>query len=76
MSIDAVNAARQTRWQQQLARCSDRAEGGRTLVVEGSLRRVVGLTLESGAVRVSLVHYNTLAEIHRFGNVLSDLSKD
>jgi len=38
------------------------------------LMRRLGLTLESGAVRVSLVHYNTLAEIHRFGNVLSGLN--
>jgi cysteine desulfurase family protein (TIGR01976 family) len=30
---------------------------------------------ESGGVRVSLVHYNTLEEVHRFGNVLVDLSK-
>ena len=36
----------------------------------------LGLTQESGTIRVSLVHYNTVAEIHRFGNVLSDLSKD
>jgi cysteine desulfurase family protein (TIGR01976 family) len=35
----------------------------------------LGLPLESGAVRVSLVHYNTIAEIHRFGNVLSDLTR-
>jgi cysteine desulfurase family protein (TIGR01976 family) len=34
----------------------------------------LGLALDSGAVRVSLVHYNTLAEIHRFGNVLSGLN--
>jgi selenocysteine lyase/cysteine desulfurase len=32
------------------------------------------LPQESGAVRVSLVHYNTVAEIHRFGNVLRDLA--
>lgn len=31
------------------------------------------LAQETGAVRVSLVHYNTMAEIHRLGNVLSDL---
>jgi cysteine desulfurase family protein (TIGR01976 family) len=31
---------------------------------------------DSGAVRVSLVHYNTMAEIGRFGNVLLDLSKN
>jgi cysteine desulfurase family protein (TIGR01976 family) len=38
------------------------------------LMRRLGLTLDSGAVRVSLVHYNTVAEIHRFGNVLSGLN--
>jgi len=38
------------------------------------LMKRLGLALESGAVRVSLVHYNTLAEIHRFGNVLSGLN--
>ncbi len=37
------------------------------------LMRRLALPLDRGAVRVSLVHYNTLAEIHRFGNVLSDL---
>lgn len=40
------------------------------------LMRRLGLAEESGAVRVSLVHYNTVAEIHRFGNVLSDLRND
>lgn len=39
------------------------------------LMRRLGLPLESGTVRVSLVHYNTLPEIHRFGNVLFDLTK-
>jgi cysteine desulfurase family protein (TIGR01976 family) len=39
------------------------------------LMRRLGLPLESGTVRVSLVHYNTVAEIHRFGNVLFDLTK-
>jgi selenocysteine lyase/cysteine desulfurase len=34
----------------------------------------LGLPLESGMVRVSLVHYNTIAEIHRFGDVLSELT--
>jgi cysteine desulfurase family protein (TIGR01976 family) len=33
----------------------------------------LGLTKESGAVRVSLVHYNTAAEIDRFAQVLADL---
>lgn len=40
------------------------------------LMRRLGLAEASGAVRVSLVHYNSLAEIHRFGNVLSDLRND
>jgi cysteine desulfurase family protein (TIGR01976 family) len=34
----------------------------------------LGLAKESGAVRVSLVHYNTVAEIDRFAQVLADLS--
>lgn len=39
------------------------------------LMKRLGLTLDSGAVRVSLVHYNTTEEIQRFASVLSDLSK-
>lgn len=39
------------------------------------LMQRLGLAQDSGTVRVSLVHYNTVAEIHRFGNVLSDLTK-
>jgi cysteine desulfurase family protein (TIGR01976 family) len=35
----------------------------------------LGLAQDSGVVRVSLVHYNTIEEIHRFGNVLHDLCK-
>ncbi|HVC31650.1 MAG TPA: cysteine desulfurase-like protein [Steroidobacteraceae bacterium] len=37
------------------------------------LMRRLGLPIESGAVRVSLSHYNTVAEVHRFGAVLSQL---
>jgi cysteine desulfurase family protein (TIGR01976 family) len=33
----------------------------------------LGLSKESGTVRVSLVHYNTVEEIHRFGNALADM---
>ena len=33
----------------------------------------LGLSPESGAVRASLVHYNTLAEIHRFGVALAEI---
>jgi cysteine desulfurase family protein (TIGR01976 family) len=36
------------------------------------LMRRLALPLDRGAVRVSLAHYNTVAEIHRFGNVLAD----
>ncbi len=34
----------------------------------------LGLTKESGAVRASLVHYNTLEEVCRFGSVLADIA--
>jgi selenocysteine lyase/cysteine desulfurase len=30
--------------------------------------------MDSGAVRASLVHYNTVAEVERFGNCLRDLA--
>ncbi len=39
------------------------------------LMQRLGLAQDSGMVRVSLVHYNTLAEIHRFGEVLAGLSR-
>jgi cysteine desulfurase family protein (TIGR01976 family) len=39
------------------------------------LMRRLALPEASGMARVSLVHYNTIAEIHRFGNVLLDLSR-
>jgi selenocysteine lyase/cysteine desulfurase len=39
------------------------------------LMRRLGLAEASGTVRVSLVHYNTIPEIHRFGNVLFDLAR-
>lgn len=37
------------------------------------LMRRLGLSPESGAVRASLVHYNTQAEIHRFGSALAEI---
>ena len=37
--------------------------------------RRLNVPVESGVARVSLVHYNTMSEIHRFGNVLSELRK-
>src|SRR5262249_22824916 len=39
------------------------------------LMKRLNLTLDSGAVRASLVHYNTLDEINRFATVLHDLSR-
>jgi cysteine desulfurase family protein (TIGR01976 family) len=39
------------------------------------LMRRLGLDPDRGAVRVSLVHYNTVEEIHRFRNVLLDLKR-
>ena len=35
----------------------------------------LGLATETGAVRVSLVHYNSVAEIHQFGNFLQDFRR-
>jgi cysteine desulfurase family protein (TIGR01976 family) len=39
------------------------------------LMRRLGVPVESGVARVSLVHYNTVAEIHRFGNALAELRR-
>lgn len=39
------------------------------------LMKRFGLRQDSGVVRISAVHYNTMEEIHRFGDVLLDLSK-
>ncbi len=39
------------------------------------LMRRLALPQDSGLVRVSLVHYNTFAEIQRFGGVLFDLTR-
>jgi selenocysteine lyase/cysteine desulfurase len=36
------------------------------------LMKRLGLTTESGAVRASLVHYNTLEEVHSFGIALAE----
>lgn len=40
------------------------------------LMKHLSLGMDSGAVRASLVHYNTVQEIERFGNVLLDLSRN
>jgi selenocysteine lyase/cysteine desulfurase len=39
------------------------------------MMKSLGLPIESGVVRASLLHYNTVAEIQKFGNVLSDLAR-
>lgn len=35
----------------------------------------LGLSQESGAVRASLVHYNTLEEVRRFGSALAEIAR-
>jgi len=39
------------------------------------LMKRLGVSLDSGVVRASLVHYNTIDEIHSFRNALLDLTK-
>src|SRR5215469_15463123 len=39
------------------------------------LMRRLGLPLESGAVRASLVHYNTLDEVREFGKILAEITR-
>jgi cysteine desulfurase family protein (TIGR01976 family) len=39
------------------------------------LMKRLGLALESGVVRVSLVHYNTVQEVRRFGRVLAEIKE-
>jgi selenocysteine lyase/cysteine desulfurase len=39
------------------------------------LMRRLKVPVETGVVRVSLVHYNTMAEIHRLGEVLRGLKR-
>jgi cysteine desulfurase family protein (TIGR01976 family) len=38
------------------------------------LMKRLGLSQESGAVRASLVHYNTLEEVQRFGSALAEMN--
>ena len=40
------------------------------------LMKRLSLSMDSGAVRASLVHYNTFEEIQRFSDVLQKLSKN
>jgi cysteine desulfurase family protein (TIGR01976 family) len=39
------------------------------------LMRRLGLAPESGAVRASLVHYNTVEEVRRFGSALAEITR-
>jgi cysteine desulfurase family protein (TIGR01976 family) len=39
------------------------------------MMKSLGLRLDSGVVRASLLHYNTVKEIQAFGNVLGDLAQ-
>ena len=39
------------------------------------LMKRLGLPVESGAVRASLVHYNTVEEVRRFGGVLAEMTR-
>ncbi|MGA8270544.1 MAG: cysteine desulfurase-like protein, partial [Candidatus Sulfotelmatobacter sp.] len=40
------------------------------------LMKRLGLTKEIGVVRASLVHYNTVEEVGRFGNALAEIASD
>ena len=40
------------------------------------LMKRLGLTKESGAVRASLVHYNTVEEVRRFGSALAEIARN
>jgi cysteine desulfurase family protein (TIGR01976 family) len=37
------------------------------------LMKHLGISLDSGVIRASLLHYNTVEEIHEFGNVLGNI---
>jgi cysteine desulfurase family protein (TIGR01976 family) len=39
------------------------------------LMKHLGISLDSGVIRASLLHYNTVEEIHEFGNVLGNILK-
>ncbi len=39
------------------------------------LMKRLGIPTETGAVRASLVHYNTVEEVHRFGSVLAEIKE-
>lgn len=56
--------------------CSDAGIGIRDgHMYSPRLMKRLNLAQDSGVVRVSLVHYNTRSEIHRFGNVIRDLTR-
>jgi len=56
--------------------CSDNGIGVRDgNMYSPRLLRRMGISPDTGAVRASLVHYNTRDEIHRFAEVLRDISE-
>jgi len=55
----------------ELAKCNIGVRDGH--MYSPRLMKRLGLTKESGAVRASLVHYNTLNEVRRFGDAICKL---
>lgn len=55
----------------ELAKCNIGVRDGH--MYSPRLMKRLGLTKESGAVRASLVHYNTLDEVRRFGDAICKL---
>jgi selenocysteine lyase/cysteine desulfurase len=70
-NLGSISPARVT---EELARAGVGVRDGH--MYSPRLMQRLGLSQESGVVRVSLVHYNTIEEIHRFANVLLDLRKN
>ncbi len=54
MRRDLPQADRKSIWRERLARCRNRLGGGRGLVLEGKLTRMVGLTLEAVGCRAAI----------------------
>ncbi len=69
-NLPNVSAARVT---EELAKQNIGARDGH--MYSPRLMKRLGLARESGAVRASLVHYNTLEEVRRFGSALAEIKK-
>ena len=48
-------------------------EKAREVLGSKHLMKRLGLSMDTGCLRVSLVHYNTLQEIERFGKALAEI---